>query len=93
MMHFLIFSIAVAQMANLMAEWLILAGAEIGEVQQRVEYDLEDVRPQKSRCHFRRGGRDPVMVTFSISIGIGCVNQSSKSVQNRRGHYTCLQNG
>ena len=28
--------IAVAQMANLMAEWLILAGAEIHTVQQQV---------------------------------------------------------
>ena len=35
--------IAVAQMANLMAEWLILAGAEISEVQQRVENHLHDM--------------------------------------------------
>ena len=28
--------VAVAQMANLMAEWLILAGAEINDVQQQV---------------------------------------------------------
>jgi negative elongation factor C/D len=28
--------VAVAQMANLMAEWLILAGAEIHDVQQQV---------------------------------------------------------
>jgi negative elongation factor C/D len=35
--------IAVAQMANLMAEWLILAGAEISEVQQWVENHLHDM--------------------------------------------------
>jgi negative elongation factor C/D len=35
--------IAVAQMANLMAEWLILAGAEISEVQQQVENHLHDM--------------------------------------------------
>ena len=28
--------VAVAHMANLMAEWLILAGAEINDVQQQV---------------------------------------------------------
>ncbi len=34
---------AVAQMANLMAEWLILAGAEIADVQQQVENHLHDM--------------------------------------------------
>merc|ERR1719367_2516206 len=35
--------VAVAQMANLMAEWLILAGAEIQTVQQLVENHLHDM--------------------------------------------------
>ncbi len=35
--------LAVAQMANLMAEWLILAGADIGTVQQHVENHLHDM--------------------------------------------------
>ena len=33
--------VAVAQMANLMAEWLILAGAEINVVQQQVKRQIQ----------------------------------------------------
>ena len=38
--------LAVAQMANLMAEWLILAGAEINDVQQQV-HELRPKRPKE----------------------------------------------
>jgi len=56
--------IAVAQMANLMAEWLILAGAEISEVQQRVENHLHDMilktfDPKKADAIFAEEGETP----------------------------------
>lgn len=56
--------IAVAQMANLMAEWLILAGAEINEVQQRVENHLHDMilktfDPKKADAIFAEEGETP----------------------------------
>ena len=56
--------IAVAQMANLMAEWLILAGAEINEVQQQVENHLHDMilktfDPKKADAIFAEEGETP----------------------------------
>ena len=56
--------IAVAQMANLMAEWLILAGAEITEVQQQVENHLHDMilktfDPKKADAIFAEEGETP----------------------------------
>jgi len=56
--------IAVAQMANLMAEWLILAGAEISDVQQRVENHLHDMilktfDPKKADAIFAEEGETP----------------------------------
>ncbi len=56
--------IAVAQMANLMAEWLILAGAEITQVQQRVENHLRDMilktfDPKKADAIFAEEGETP----------------------------------
>ena len=53
--------IAVAQMANLMAEWLILAGEEISDVQQRVENHLHDMilktfDPKKADAIFAEEG-------------------------------------
>ena len=58
------FFAAVAQMANLMAEWLILAGAEINEVQQRVENHLHDMilktfDPKKADAIFAEEGETP----------------------------------
>eukprot|EP00096_Caligus_rogercresseyi_P008911 TRINITY_DN2913_c0_g1_i1.p1 TRINITY_DN2913_c0_g1~~TRINITY_DN2913_c0_g1_i1.p1 ORF type:complete len:612 (-),score=242.13 TRINITY_DN2913_c0_g1_i1:93-1928(-) len=55
--------LAVAQMANLMAEWLILAGAEISEVQQRVENHLHDTilktfDPKKADAIFAEEGEE-----------------------------------
>uniref|UniRef100_A0A0K2T8L7 Negative elongation factor D [Nasonia vitripennis] n=1 Tax=Lepeophtheirus salmonis TaxID=72036 RepID=A0A0K2T8L7_LEPSM len=55
--------VAVAQMANLMAEWLILAGAEISEVQQRVENHLHDTilktfDPKKADAIFAEEGEE-----------------------------------
>lgn len=51
-------------MANLMAEWLILAGAEINEVQQRVENHLHDMilktfDPKKADAIFAEEGETP----------------------------------
>jgi hypothetical protein len=51
-------------MANLMAEWLILAGAEISEVQQRVENHLHDMilktfDPKKADAIFAEEGETP----------------------------------
>ena len=56
--------IAVAQMANLMAEWLILAGAEIQTVQQLVENHLHDMilktfDPKKADAIFAEEGETP----------------------------------
>merc|ERR1712045_245675 len=56
--------VAVAQMANLMAEWLILAGAEINEVQQQVENHLHDMilktfDPKKADAIFAEEGETP----------------------------------
>jgi len=56
--------IAVAQMANLMAEWLILAGAEIHTVQQQVENHLHDMilktfDPRKADAIFAEEGETP----------------------------------
>ena len=56
--------IAVAQMANLMAEWLILAGEEISDVQQRVENHLHDMilktfDPKKADAIFAEEGETP----------------------------------
>ena len=56
--------LAVAQMANLMAEWLILAGAEITAVQQRVENHLHDMilktfDPKKADAIFAEEGETP----------------------------------
>ena len=56
--------IAVAQMANLMAEWLILAGAEINEVQLQVENHLHDMilktfDPKKADAIFAEGSETP----------------------------------
>ncbi len=51
--------LAVAQMANLMAEWLILAGAEINDVQQQVTGD-------KCRC---REGEHAFTVVALVSGG------------------------
>ena len=56
--------IAVAQMANLMAEWLILAGAEISEVQLQVENHLHDMilktfDPKKADAIFAEEGETP----------------------------------
>jgi negative elongation factor C/D len=55
---------AVAQMANLMAEWLILAGAEIQTVQQLVENHLHDMilktfDPKKADAIFAEEGETP----------------------------------
>ena len=55
---------AVAQMANLMAEWLILAGAEINEVQLQVENHLHDMilktfDPKKADAIFAEEGETP----------------------------------
>ena len=48
-------------MANLMAEWLILAGEEISDVQQRVENHLHDMilktfDPKKADAIFAEEG-------------------------------------
>lgn len=56
--------LAVAQMANLMAEWLILAGAEITDVQQQVENHLHDMilktfDPKKADAIFNEEGETP----------------------------------
>jgi len=56
--------VAVAQMANLMAEWLILAGAEIQTVQQLVENHLHDMilktfDPKKADAIFAEEGETP----------------------------------
>ena len=56
--------IAVAQMANLMAEWLNLAGAEIQTVQQLVENHLHDMilktfDPKKADAIFAEEGETP----------------------------------
>jgi len=56
--------LAVAQMANLMAEWLILAGAEISDVQQQVENHLHDMilktfDPKKADAIFAEEGETP----------------------------------
>ena len=56
--------LAVAQMANLMAEWLILAGAEINDVQQQVENHLHDMilktfDPKKADAIFADEGQTP----------------------------------
>jgi negative elongation factor C/D len=56
--------VAVAQMANLMAEWLILAGAEINDVQQQVENHLHDMilktfDPKKADAIFAEEGETP----------------------------------
>lgn len=56
--------LAVAQMANLMAEWLILAGAEINVVQQQVENHLHDMilktfDPKKADAIFAEEGETP----------------------------------
>jgi hypothetical protein len=64
---------AVAQMANLMAEWLILAGAEIGEVQQRVENHLHDMilktfDPKKADAIFAEEGETPSWFVFFSSL-------------------------
>ena len=51
-------------MANLMAEWLILAGAEMSEVQQNVENHLHDMilktfDPKKADAIFADEGETP----------------------------------
>ena len=53
-----------SQMANLMAEWLILAGAEINEVQLQVENHLHDMilktfDPKKADAIFAEGSETP----------------------------------
>ena len=61
-----------------MAEWLILAGAEIGEVQQRVENHLHDMilktfDPKKADAIFAEEGETPswfVFVKFSPGFNL-----------------------
>lgn len=55
---------AVAQMANLLAEWLILAGADIKEVQEMVEGHLKEIiikhfDPKKADSIFTDEGETP----------------------------------
>ncbi|XP_018026023.1 negative elongation factor D [Hyalella azteca] len=62
---------AMAQMANLMAEWLILAGASINEVQAMVENHLKSVilktfDPKKADTIFNEEGDAPSWLTDLI---------------------------
>lgn len=62
---------AMAQMANLMAEWLILAGASINEVQAMVENHLKSVilktfDPKKADAIFNDEGDAPSWLTDLI---------------------------
>ncbi|KAL7634199.1 UNVERIFIED_CONTAM: hypothetical protein RMT77_015528 [Armadillidium vulgare] len=62
---------AVAQMANLMAEWLILAGASINEVQSMVENHLKNLilktfDPKKADTIFTEEGDAPAWLTELI---------------------------
>ena len=61
--------IAVAQMANLMAEWLILAGEEISDVSKFVENHLHDMilktfDPKKADAIFSEEGVSKSFVAF-----------------------------
>jgi len=65
---------AMAQMANLMAEWLILAGASINEVQAMVENHLKSVilktfDPKKADTIFNEEGDAPSWLTDLIEHG------------------------
>ncbi|XP_076058281.1 negative elongation factor complex member TH1 [Oratosquilla oratoria] len=65
---------AVAQMANLMAEWLILAGASINEVQAMVENHLKQMilktfDPKKADTIFTEEGDAPSWLTELIEHG------------------------
>ncbi|ODM91571.1 Negative elongation factor D, partial [Orchesella cincta] len=62
---------AYAQMANLMAEWIISAGANINEVRQMVESSLQDMilktfDPKKADTIFNEEGETPGWLTEMI---------------------------
>ncbi|VVD02118.1 unnamed protein product [Leptidea sinapis] len=62
---------AVAQMANLLAEWLILAGVKVTEVQAMVENHLKDMiiktfDPKKADTIFTEEGETPAWLTEMI---------------------------
>ena len=84
--------IAVAQMANLMAEWLILAGAEINEVQQQVENHLHDMilktfDPKKADAIFAEEGETPSwlgkLLICMLTCDIGAVKYPLQQNINR----------
>lgn len=63
---------AVAQMANLLAEWLILAGVKLNEVQAMVENHLKDMilrtfDPKKADTIFTEEGETPDWLTEMIN--------------------------
>ncbi|KAJ8924684.1 hypothetical protein NQ315_000835 [Exocentrus adspersus] len=58
---------AVAQMANLIAEWLIIGGVKVTDVQAMVENHLKEMilktfDPKKGRYYIHRRGRNPCVV-------------------------------
>lgn len=62
---------AVAQMANLLAEWLILAGVKVTDVQAMVENHLKDMiqknfDPKKADTIFTEEGETPAWLTEMI---------------------------
>jgi negative elongation factor C/D len=64
---------AVAQMANLMAEWLIQAGIDIKEVQEMVEHHLQDMilkhfDPKKADSIFTDEGETPSWLAEMIEF-------------------------
>lgn len=74
---------AVAQMANLLAEWLILAGVVVTDVQAMVENHLKDMilrtfDPKKADTIFTEEGE----VSRSRSVG-GSICQSQRLVCGR----------
>ncbi|XP_025201401.1 negative elongation factor D [Melanaphis sacchari] len=63
--------IGVAQMANMVAEWLILGGVAVGEVQSFVENHLKDMvlktfDPKKADTIFSEEGETPAWLTEMI---------------------------
>ena len=67
-------------MANLMAEWLILAGATITDVQSMVENHLKEMiikmfDPKKADTIFTEEGEVMILILIQFVYGIMILNQ------------------